>query len=130
MGFLGQDFDSVFEPKAMREGEYNLRVLDAQLKQSSRTGGDYISVRLEVIGEPEAKDINHVMMLPASNDDVKRKNSRLAAIQNFLKACGLNPATASNVQEVIGCTCWAIVSEEADPEYGQQNRIRKFVVGK
>lgn len=130
MSFLNQDFDNVFEPKAMREGEYQLRVLDAQVKTSSKTGGDYIMARLEIVGEPEAKDISHVMMLPGTNDDVKRKNSRLSAIQNFLKACGLNPATTSNVQEVIGCTCWAIISEEADPEYGQQNRVRKFVAGK
>lgn len=130
MSFLGQDFDNIFEPKSVKEGEYQLRVLDAQTKTSSKTGGDYISVKLEIVGEPEAKDINHVMMMPTSNDDVKKRNSRLSAIANFLKACGLDPATTSNVNEVIGCSCWAILAEEADPEYGMQNRVRRFVVGK
>lgn len=130
MSFLGQDFDNIFEPKSVKEGEYQLRVLDAQTKTSSKTGGDYISVKLEIVGEPEAKDINHVMMMPTSNDDVKKRNSRLSAIANFLKACGLDPATTSNVNEVIGCSCWAILAEEADPEYGMQNRVKRFVVGK
>ena len=130
MSFLGQDFDNIFEPKSVKEGEYQLRVLDAQTKTSSKTGGDYISVKLEIVGEPEAKDINHVMMMPTSNDDVKKRNSRLSAIANFLKACGLDPATTSNVNEVIGCPCWAILAEEADPEYGMQNRVKRFVVGK
>lgn len=130
MSFLGQDFDNIFEPKSVKEGEYQLRVLDAQSKTSSKTGGDYISVKLEIVGEPEAKDINHVMMMPTSNDDVKKRNSRLSAIANFLKACGLDPASTSNVNEVIGCSCWAILAEEADPEYGMQNRVRRFVVGK
>ncbi|OQB08793.1 MAG: hypothetical protein BWY21_01089 [Parcubacteria group bacterium ADurb.Bin216] len=130
MSFLGQDFDNIFEPKSVKEGEYQLRVLDAQSKTSSKTGGDYISVKLEIVGEPEAKDINHVMMMPTSNDDVKKRNSRLSAIANFLKACGLDPATTSNVNEVIGCSCWAILAEEADPEYGMQNRVRKFVAGR
>lgn len=130
MSFLGQDFDNIFEPKSVKEGEYQLRVLDAQSKTSSKTGGDYISVKLEIVGEPEAKDINHVMMMPTSNDDVKKRNSRLSAIANFLKACGLDPATTSNVNEVIGCSCWAILAEEADPEYGMQNRVKRFVVGK
>lgn len=130
MSFLGQDFDNIFEPKSVKEGEYQLRVLDAQTKTSSKTGGDYISVKLEIVGEPEAKDINHVMMMPTSNDDVKKRNSRLSAIANFLKACGLDPATTSNVNEVIGCSCWAILAEEADPEYGMQNRVRKFVAGR
>jgi hypothetical protein len=130
MSFLGQDFNNIFEPKSVKEGEYQLRVLDAQTKTSSKTGGDYISIKLEIVGEPEAKDINHVMMMPTSNDDVKKRNSRLSAIANFLKACGLDPASTSNVNEVIGCSCWAILAEEADPEYGMQNRVKRFVVGK
>ena len=127
MGFLGQSFDDVFEPKSAKEGEYQLRVLDAQTKTSAKTGGDYISVKCEIIGEPTTKDINHVMMLPTANDDIKQRNKRLSAIQNFLLSCGLNPASVENVQEVVGSTFWAILVEEADPEYGMQNRIRKFV---
>jgi hypothetical protein len=130
MGFLGQNYDEVFEPKSVKEGEYQLRVLDAQTKVSKNTGGEYISAKLEIVGEPEAKDINHVIMLPTPNDDLKQKNKRLSAISNFLKACGLDPASTQNVNEVIGCTCWAILVEESDPEYGMQNRVRKFVVGK
>ena len=130
MSFLGQDFENVFEPTSMKEGEYQLKVLDAQVKTSKNTGGEYISAKLEILGEPEAKDINHVMMLPTANDDVKKKNSRLSAISNFLKACGFDPAAVSNVQELVGSTCWAILTEEQDPEYGMQNRVRKFVAGK
>jgi hypothetical protein len=127
MSFLGQNFDDVFEPKSMKEGEYQLRVLDAQVKSSAKTGGEYIMARLEIVGEPEAKDINHVMMLPTDKDDVKKKNSRLSNIQNFIRACGSNPSNLANVNELIGATCWAILVEEADPEYGMQNRVRKFV---
>ena len=130
MSFLGIDFDNVFEPKSMPAGEYQLRVLDALIKQSQKTGGDYLSVKLEILGEPEAKDINHVMMLPAANDDIKKKNGRLAALANFFKACGKDPSNIGNIQEVIGDTCWAILVEESDPEYGTQNRVRKFVPGK
>ena len=130
MSFLGQDFDNVFEPKSVKEGEYQLKVLDAQVKTSQKTNGEYISAKLEIVGEPEAKDINHVMMLPTPNDDIKQKNKRLAAIQNFLRSCGFDPSSVSNVNELIGATCWAILTEEQDPEYGTQNRVRKFVVGR
>ncbi len=130
MSFLGQNFDEVFEPISVKEGEYELKVLDAVTKTSTKTGGEYISAKMGIISEPKAKDINHVMMLPTPNDDIKQKNKRLSAISNFLKACGLDPATTNNINEVIGSTCWAILVEETDPEYGMQNRIRKFVVGK
>jgi len=130
MSFLGLDFDNVFEPKSAKEGEYQVRVLDANIKDSQKTGGQYIALKLEVLGDPEIKDINHVMMIPTAKDDVKQKNKRLSAIQAALKAFGSDPATLGNVQELIGATSWAILVEEADPEYGMQNRIRRFVTGK
>lgn len=129
MGFLGQNFEDVFEPKSVKEGEYQLRVLSAEVKTSTKTGGDYIGLRMEIVSEPTAKEINHVMMIPTASDDIKQKNKRLSAIQAFVKSCGLDPSTTNNVKEVEGCTCWAILSETEDPEYGMQNKVRKFVVG-
>lgn len=129
MGFLGQNFEDVFEPKSVKEGEYQLRVLSAEVKTSTKTGGDYISLKLEIVSEPTAKEINHVLMIPTASDDIKQKNKRLSAIQAFVKSCGLDPSTTNNVKEVEGCTCWAILSEIEDPEYGMQNKVRKFVVG-
>jgi len=121
------NFDDVYEPTSLKEGEYQLRILDAKIKSSQKTGGDYLNVRLEVIGEPTAKDINHVMMFPTSADDVKRANNRKAAILSFLKAFGLNTSGTIEPDEYVGSTGWAILTEEADPEYGMQNRVRKFV---
>ena len=130
MGFLDLNFDEVFEPKALTQGEYQLRVIDAGVKTSSKGKGDYLGVRLEVMNEPTAKTIQHVMMLPSSNDDIKKKNNRLFAIQSFIKACGMDPGANFNPEQLVGSTCWAILTEEADPEYGNQNRVRKFVAGK
>ena len=130
MSFLGQDFGSVFEPKSVKEGEYQLRVLSCELKDSPKTGGSYIMARFEIIGENTAKDLNHVMMLPTPQDDVKQRNNRLANIQAFVQACGFNPADDLQIDEFIGATCWAILSEKDDPEYGMQNKVKRFVTGK
>jgi hypothetical protein len=131
MSFLGQTFDDVKEPVTTKEGEYKLRVLDCQTKTSSKTGGEYISVRFEILDVPVGtKDINHTMMLPTPQDDAKKKNNRLYAIQSFLKACGFDPSMDINPNEVIGSECWAIIGEKDDPEYGMQNGVKKFVVGK
>jgi hypothetical protein len=129
-GFLGLNFDNVFEPTSKPAGEYQLRVLDASVKESTKGKGNYISAKLEILNEPTAKDINHVMMIPTANDDMKQANKRLFAIQSFIKACGADPSALQNISELTGGTVWAILIEEADPEYGMQNRIRKFVVGK
>ena len=121
------NFNDVYEPVSLKEGEYHLRILDAKIKSSQKTGGDYLNVRLEVMDEPHAKDINHVMMFPTSADDVKRANNRKAAILSFLKAFGLSTAGTIEPDDYIGASGWAILTEEADPEYGMQNRIRKFI---
>ncbi len=81
VSFLGQDFDNVFEPKSVKEGEYQLKVLDCVIKEARRLVASISSAKLEIVGEPEAKDINTFMMLPTAQDDLKQKNKRLANIQ-------------------------------------------------
>lgn len=132
MGFLGLDFDNVFEPKSMKEGDYQLRVISAELKQQKpeKGTGQFIQLRLEIMNEPEAKDILQVLMLPAEGDDVKKRNKRLSAIQTLIRACGQEPSAISNVEQLQGCTLWATLVEESDPEYGTQNRVRRFSVPK
>lgn len=128
MAFL--DFDGVYEPETVPGGEYQLRVLKAEIKQQKpeKGSGSFVQLRLDIPSAPKSKDITHVMMLPGQQDDPKQKNSRLAAIQNFLKACGFD--NVNNIAETEGSSCWAILTEEDDPEYGKQNRIRKFVAGR
>lgn len=126
MPFL--DFSGVYEPETVPEGEYQLRVLSTEIKTSTKTGGDFIQIKLDIPSNPKAKDVTHVMMLPTQKDDPKQKNSRLAAVQNFLKACGYD--NVNNINEVDGSMPWAILGEEETPEYGKQNRVKKFVVGR
>lgn len=126
MSFL--DFGGVYEPQTVIEGEYQLRVLSAEVKTSKNTGGDFIQVKMDIPSEPKSKDVTHVMMLPTQKDDAKQKNSRLAAIQNFLKACGYD--NVDNINEVVGATPWAILGEEESEGFGKQNRVKKFVLGR
>ena len=122
------DFNGVYEPTTVSKGEYQLRVLEAEVKTSQKTGGDFIQLRLDIPSEPKSKDITHVMMLPTASDDAKKKNGRLAAVQNCFKACGMD--NVSNINELIGATPWAILDEEESTDFGKQNRIKKFVIGR
>jgi hypothetical protein len=126
MPFL--DFSGVFEPETLIEGEYQLRVLAAEVKTSTKTGGDYLSVKMDAPDYPKAKDINQVLMMPTAKDDAKQKNNRLAAIQNFIKACGYD--NVDNINEVVGARPWAILAEEESEGFGKQNRVKKFVIGR
>lgn len=128
MAFL--DFDGVYTPETVIEGEYRLRVLEAEIKtqKPEKGSGTYLQLKLEIPDNSKAKDITHVMMLPTDQDDMKKKNNRLSAIQNFLIACGYE--NVDNVNELVGATPWAILTEEESEGFGKQNRVKKFVIGR
>jgi len=124
------DFSEVYEPETVVPGEYQLRVLAAEVKQQKpeKGQGSFIQLKLDIPIAPKGKDITYVMMLPTAQDDPKQKNSRLSNIQNFLKACGFD--NVQNIEEIVGSQPWAILVEEESTDFGKQNRVKKFVVGR
>lgn len=128
--FINLNLDDAQELKSVPQGEYQLRVVECKTATSKNTGGDYLQATLEILSEPLAKNINHVMMFPTPGDDAKKANNRKLAIRNFLQACGVDYSKGFNPSDLEGCTPWAILVEEDDPEYGKQNRVRRWVTGK
>ncbi len=131
-GFLDLDVSGAQELKTFSAGsEVNLRVIDADVRTSPKTGGDYLMVYWEPIGEPMYKDINKVFMLPTDNDRPKQANNRKLAIKQFCESHGIALDPAREVSEyMIGAEGWAIVREVDDPEFGTKNEIKAFVVPK
>uniref|UniRef100_A0A6M3JVH3 Uncharacterized protein n=1 Tax=viral metagenome TaxID=1070528 RepID=A0A6M3JVH3_9ZZZZ len=130
MSFVDIDIDNVVEYKSMPAAEYQVRILDAEVKdQKPEKGiGKFIQLKLEVVGEDEAKDIYHVMMLPTPQDDKKKANNRKLAVINLMKAMGREVTSQFDPKDWIGETAWVLLEEETDPEYGTKNRVRRFVV--
>jgi len=127
MSFMNIDFTDTFEPKSVEPGEYQLRVLRTETKTSQKSGGEYLNVQFEIVDNPEAKDIYKIFMYPTSQDDKKKANSRKTAILNFITACGEEPTPNFDLSVLDGATCFAILGEEDDPEYGLRNTVRKFL---
>jgi len=108
--------------------EAELVISTIEVRVSKNTGGKFIYVIFDIVGEPNTKSITHVMMLPTDKDDDKRKNQRLRAIRHFYEAFGIPTSGSVDLSSFVGNTGWAILREEADEEYGTQNRIRRFIV--
>lgn len=128
--FIDLGLDDAQELKSVPAGEYQVRVVEATIGHSEKTGGDYLKLRLELPGETLSKDLNHFMMFPTPQDDPKKANNRKLAIRNAIQACGIDSSKGFNPQDLVGCTAWAILREEEDPEYGKQNSVKKWVAGK
>jgi hypothetical protein len=129
--FLNLDVNDAQEYKAVAEGEYQLRVMAAELKTSTKTGGEYIGLKLQIIGDdPFTKDVQHTLMIPTAKDDVKQANNRKLAIRNFMQAFDIEVTPQINVEDWVGKSGWVVLVEEHTEQYGDQNKLRRVIIKK
>lgn len=127
MSFLDVALDDVPELKALEEGEYEVQITSADIGESDKTGGKYLMLRLEVPTEPESKDFTHVLMLPADGDSEKQRIKRLSRLKEAMEAFGYDYSQGIETDALEGLTSWAYLAVEESGEYGEQNRVRRFV---
>lgn len=123
---LGEDLDDIKDLSTVPEEDYELRLITFERRQ--KTKGPYLFVEAEIIGQPDTKIVRHVMMLPAANDDERKKQNRKRSLKYFYKAFGIPTAGPIVFADYVGATGWATLTEETDPTYGPQNRIGRFRV--
>jgi hypothetical protein len=130
MSFLNLDLTNVQEFTTVKPDEYKLRILKAEIKTSQNTGGQYISLLLDIPEIPLSKNINHTLMIPTASDDIKQANARKLGIINFLKAFGFDPGAPMETEQLVGAQGWALLDEKEEGDYGLQNRVKRFIVPK
>lgn len=135
MSFLDFNFNDVPELKALDEGEYELRLTKAEMRtvnnaNSTYNGAQFILLSFDVPAKADSKGISHTLFLPREEDDEKQKNNRLRGMKAFFDAFGIdyNQGVDIDALNTSGATGWALLKVEEDPEYGEQNRIRRFIV--
>lgn len=124
---LDEDTTNTVELHSMPEGEYQLRFLKGEQKMSKKTNKPMVQLNFDIVGEVEAKDLTHYIMLPTSDMDAKERNRRQLSIRDLKYAFGLSDNDRIDFDSLIGETVWAILAEEENEEYGKQNRIRRFL---
>jgi len=129
MGFLDINLDDAVEPTAVPgDQEYKLRITDMR-EANDKNGQPYILPRFEIIGEPTTKEFTKFLRLPNDEQNEKQKNSTKWGLKVFFDTFDINSSTA-NTNEMIGQEGWAILGQEETEEWGEQNFVKKFVVGK
>lgn len=120
--------DDVQELEVLNPGEYQVRIDNAEIRESDNPNFDkYLLLRLVPDEHPNAKSISHVIMLPCSQMDEREVMNRKRDIKNFVEAFNYNASNGINDEELVGLTGWALLGVENDDEYGEQNRVRRFV---
>lgn len=124
---LDINFNDVPEISAVPEGEYQVSVLDAEMKEKDDGETRYLVLRFEVVGKPDALDIVHSQFIARKGDTEKRRIQRLNTLRKMLKCLGVATDGPIQLENLLSKTGWVVLSEEENPEYGRQNRIKQFV---
>jgi len=127
---LDIDVGDAQEPKVVpADEEYELRIIDAKT-DTNKDGNPYLLPRLEVVGEPLAKDFTKYIALPHEEMDAKQLNRTKWALKNYLECFGLPTEGKLVVGDMVGSTGWGILGVEDNEQYGEQNYVKKFIAKK
>ena len=129
MSVLNIDLNNVQEPQPVPDGQYEVEVVGTpEIRTSQRSNQEYINLRLQVVGEPTAADIYDIVMLPHQTEDDTTNERRKLRLKRLCEAFGVEFAVGSiELEEFEGRRAGALVTTENDEEYGDRNRIRRYL---
>lgn len=135
------DFNTADIPDlaALPAGAHQLEVISAEVRKQKPEKGssNFLYLRLVPTEDPNAKDIGHTLMLPDANKDERENNNRLRRLKEFFQAFGVqlpleydaDDNGCGRVETMTGLTGMAVLALEENEEYGEQNRVTRFLIG-
>ena len=129
MSILDYNLDAVPEESTLPQGEYEVKILSAKSKDS-KAGKPMLEIALGFPGEPDARSCFHYITLPAEGDEDKPINGKLRRLKGFYEAFGIDYSSPVDMDTIVGETAYAIITEEEDEQYGNSNRVKRFMARK
>ena len=123
------ELDDSHEPITLKDGtEALLRVIEVTRGVSKLSGVVQYIVRFDVPSEPFSRDITDWFDEPTRGMEPKRLNDAKQKMKHFMDCFGIDRIRPSDPNEDwVGCEGWCILSLRSSEQYGDQNRIAKFV---
>lgn len=126
MSFIEININDAIEPSIVEEGEYAVRIEDAEVKVG-QSGKKYLGLRLSILNENNVKQVNEVLMLPDAADDESTKNRRLLALKRMCTCFDYEPQGGIDTAELIGREGRVFLKIEDSEQYGKSNKVRRYV---
>lgn len=117
------------EPIALKDGaEVVLRIIEVARAERPKTSTTYYTVHFDVPSEPFSKDITDWFDEPSRGMDAKRLNAARQKMLHFMECFGIDRSQPSDpTEDWVGCEGWCILLLRSSEQYGEHNRISKFV---
>ena len=121
--------DESQEPYAVEGGEeHKVRIVEVN-EGTDKNGLAYLMPRLEIVGEPYAKDFTHFLHIPDKGSmDEKKLNRVRFSYRSFCQAFGIDTSRPHDPKdEWPGHEGFAILGLAENEQYGEQNFIKKLI---
>ncbi len=125
--FVDLNIADVPDLGVVEEDDWQVTCVGTEMKSGDK--GPYALLRLKIEGATDVKRVTHVMMFPGPDSDVDQTNNRLRSLRVACQAFGV-PFTKKgfNLEDFVGQSAWARLTVENDPDYGESNRVRRFIL--
>lgn len=124
MPFITLPIADVKEPKAVAEGEYELRIIDAEDTESKK-GNPMTVVKIALEQHPDAYPIRHYITYPSDDTPPDQINMRVLDIKRFLTCFGVAfEGNGFNTEDLVGQTGRCMVTQEDGDDGNVYNRLR------
>ncbi len=127
-----QGIDESQEPHSVKPGDEHKLVIVSVNSGTDKNDFDYIMPKLEIIGDPYAKDFSHFLHIPDKDKmDAKTLNKAKWNFSVFAKCFGIDLSRPTDPSDDWpGAEGYAILGVGDNEEYGEQNFVKKFVTPK
>lgn len=106
------------------QGEYNIVVDEAEIKETKSGTGEYINCKLKITdGEYEGKFL--FTMFNIKNQNQKAVEIGLGQLKTFMGCAGLDKTILKNAHDLLGAKAVAVVKHKTD-DYGEKAVVSYF----
>lgn len=130
--FIDLDTSDAREPICVEDGEYLIRVTgyrkdgEGNIIRTSQTGNKYFIMAFDIPDEEFSKGFSKIFSLPTPDTEPKRLNAIKWELDCLKRCFGM---VDLDLNGFIQKTGYAMLTKKNDPQYGEQNEVKKFIVG-
>lgn len=121
MGFITANLDDIREQNAAPEGEYDLRIVKAEEKESKKGKNMAVITFAFEDSSLDAPRFNHYILQPDGEDDGQDLN-RMREWKRLCSACGVD--TNVDVGDLVGESLTAFVQQDTGDDNVVRNKVR------
>lgn len=122
------DLSGVPDEHTVPGAEYELAIVTLEKRpQKKSPQKKMLYIQFELPEDPLSKLITHTIMLPHPEDDKRTFTKRERAVRYFYEAFDIPLSGGVKLSDYVGNKGWVLLREETTDEFGDQNRISRFV---